>query len=71
MPDENEATYSIRYTLPGVTLRQWYAGMAMSGLLASDDLYGQSRTVALRSFAQADAMIALEEEMANKGKDDA
>ena len=52
----------LEFPLSGMTLRQWYAGMAMSGLLATNEYYRSEefKTVAKMAFAQADAMIALE-----------
>lgn len=55
----------------GMTLRQWYAGMAMQGILANQDErnvqrggrgtgMGTSRDVATYAFVVADAMIAAE-----------
>lgn len=53
---------------PSLTLRQWYAGMALQGELASQNLdVGDWMTstapkLATRCFAFADAMIAYEEQ---------
>ena len=46
----------------GMTLRQWYAGMAMQGLLADEgmDVEGFEHNAARKAFAYADAMIAEE-----------
>ena len=44
----------------GVTLRQWYAGMALQGLLAHNQNLGEL-TAADLSHMYADAMIAFEE----------
>lgn len=49
---------------PGMTLRQWYAGMAMNGFLATmpratdTEMPHLFEIAALRSFQLADAMIA-------------
>lgn len=48
----------------GMTLRQWYAGMAMQGMLASEGTDGQSwgepSRMAAHAFVLADAMLAHE-----------
>lgn len=49
----------------GMSLRQWYAGMAMQGLLANTDFIYHS--IAKISFAVADSMLKFEEEE-NNGK---
>lgn len=42
----------------GMTLRQWYAGMAMQGILAREgDIYDCSKDVAETAFRYADAML--------------
>lgn len=46
-------------TWPGMTLRQWYAGMAMQGLVVSADW--STTTIAEEAFRLADAMLAQEE----------
>lgn len=51
----------VHYGEPGMTLRQWYAGKALAGLLAADvTLSDPSRRgrAARDAFALADAMIA-------------
>lgn len=50
---------------PGMTLRQWYAGMAMQGMLSDRhghrvEFEGDENAVAHRAFACADAMLAHE-----------
>jgi len=45
----------------GMTLRQWYAGLAMQGLLAADaDLVQNSLEIAARAWLQADDMLETE-----------
>ena len=44
----------------GMTLRQWFAGQALAGLLAAERVAAPSE-VASRAFLMADAMLALEE----------
>ena len=47
----------------GITLRQWYAGQALSGLCASRAYTGfRPKTLASMALDQADAVIATEEE---------
>jgi len=42
---------------PGMTLRDWFAGMALQGML--DRTYGMKiEIIAARSYEMADAMIA-------------
>jgi len=55
LPDGNDA---IREQ-GGMTLRQWYAGQALVGLLAADT-GGHTRHVAQIAFEYADAMVAYE-----------
>ena len=49
----------------GMTLRQWYAGQALAGLMASfagtDCVFPKPKDLARDSFVQADAMIAHEQ----------
>jgi hypothetical protein len=53
--DHNGTTF---HTVPGMTLRQFYAGLAMQGLMANPGLPpGDFTEIALR---QADALIAAE-----------
>lgn len=44
---------------PGMTLRQWFAGMAMMGYLSSDRYGGnlQNETCAKEAYCMADAML--------------
>lgn len=45
---------------PGLTKREWFAGLAMQGMCANHGTYGQGRgpqDVAERAFDVADAMI--------------
>jgi hypothetical protein len=56
---------------PGMTLRQWYAGMAMQGFIGSDpatyrDFLSNRNDVAKASFVYADALLAHEEAEAKK-----
>jgi hypothetical protein len=44
-----------------MTLRQWYAGMAMQGKLSGGGIYDKWVDMAFDAFAIADAMIAYEE----------
>ena len=47
----------------GMSRRQWLAGLAMQGLVASDELSGNScRSIAMIAYEMADAMLAHEEE---------
>lgn len=43
---------------PGMTLREWYAGMALSGSLPDRALeYASAKGIAIRAFEVADEMI--------------
>ena len=53
--------YDVRYELVGgMTLRNWFAGQAMIGLLISHNLLDQS-AIAQFSYEQADAMMKASE----------
>lgn len=41
----------------GMTMREWYAGMAMQGLLAGPEDTEDPREVAARAIAMADSML--------------
>lgn len=41
---------------PGMSLRDWFAGMALQGILSAN--YNVDQTVAREAYASADAMIA-------------
>jgi hypothetical protein len=42
----------------GMSLRDWFAGMAMQGMLSNPELSGSVELLARESFTYADAMIA-------------
>lgn len=43
---------------PGMTLRDWFAGRALTGMTASPDFYGDSwDKIAAHAYDAADAMI--------------
>lgn len=46
------------YSTPGMTLREWYAGLALQGLLASPDRAASIKGYARDAVAFADALIA-------------
>ena len=47
----------------GMTLRQWYAGMALHGIMANPDCTNSSiTTVANQAVTMADALIGVEKE---------
>jgi hypothetical protein len=46
----------------GMTLRRWYAGMAMAGLSANPERSATFAQDAEDSFTQADAMLAYEQQ---------
>ena len=43
--------------IPGMTLRQLYAAMAMQGILAGDDGASAAKYVAQEAVSQADALL--------------
>lgn len=45
---------------PGMTLRQWYAGHALAGIITSGANRYEPNYAAARAFSFADAMIAAE-----------
>lgn len=45
---------------PGMTLRQWYAGMAMQGFLSDPNYCPDPKSTAMDAFNIADAMLAQE-----------
>jgi hypothetical protein len=52
----------------GMRLRDWFAGQALAGLMASNFNKEGSKTLALLSYEQADAMIAVREQKKQDGK---
>jgi hypothetical protein len=42
---------------PGMTLRDWFAGKALVGMLADTETEGTAKDFARRSYEMADAMI--------------
>jgi hypothetical protein len=45
---------------PGMSLRDWFAGQTLAGMIADSEWYAQSATtVAMRAYQLADAMIAV------------
>lgn len=48
-------------TYPGITIRQWYAGLAMQGLMANHEFSTKSEeAITTYAFQQADSMLAHE-----------
>lgn len=47
----------LQYQEPGMTLRDWFAGMALQGLLADPSICGSVEVFAKDAFALADAMM--------------
>ena len=48
------------YHVVGMSLRQWYAGMALQGILANNNLCVNAQADSNQAFLYADAMIAHE-----------
>lgn len=59
VPEERNAGGElIRYSQPGMMLRDWFAGMALQGLLASGPHDCKISELAMDAMAYADAMLA-------------
>lgn len=56
MTKANETAFPVPPVLYGMTMREWFAGMAMQGLLA--DGCHDPKSVAQKAFEVADAMLA-------------
>ena len=41
----------------GMSLRDWFAGMALAGFCANPEVHGTAKDLALPAYVQADAMI--------------
>lgn len=41
----------------GMSLRDWFAGMAITGLLANPEVHGTAKDLARPAYFQADAML--------------
>jgi len=67
-PDPNPAAYSQFPSSIGMTLRDWFAGQAMQGMLSNPANYGSSHewrddaTVAEQAYEIADDMIKARKE---------
>lgn len=48
--------------IPGMSLRDWFAGQALAGLLASQDRATRIQDNVTQAFAVADAMLAVRSE---------
>lgn len=54
-----ESTDHAKYGIAGMSLRDWFAGMALQGMLAaSDGCGGEYRSTSEQAYRFADAMIA-------------
>jgi hypothetical protein len=42
----------------GMSLRDWFAGQALAGIIAADDHTGEPSDIGLVAYALADAMLA-------------
>jgi len=47
----------IQYGSNGMTLRQWYAGMALQGMVSNPEYQGNFAEMAESAFRFADAMV--------------
>lgn len=57
VPDSHHANGQVQYGANGMTLRDWFAGQALAGLLAATDLSGTHALYAEESYEFADAML--------------
>ena len=58
--DENRSVW-VKVDDPGMTLRQWYAGMALQSMAIHQVGEIEENSIVEQAFAYADAMIAHEE----------
>ena len=57
IPSMPASTLDAARTHPGLTMRDWFAGMAMSGMLADRNYNPATYLLAADAYALADAMI--------------
>ena len=57
--DENRGRYhSETYSAGGMSLRDWFAGQALVGMLANPEIITRKADVAAHAYGYADAMLA-------------
>lgn len=59
-PGEPSQTGESKAQFPGMTLRDWFAGQALTGFIAACASFSEIRddeTCAIRAYAMADAML--------------
>lgn len=54
----NSVQPDFRWAEPGMTLRDWFAGQALAGMMADPTLTGTKESTARYCFECADAMLA-------------
>lgn len=55
------------YLAEGMSLRDWFAGQALAGIMAADDHTGEPHHIALVCYGIADAMLAARNSTPTKG----
>lgn len=61
IPDTVHANGQVQYGANGMSLRDWFAGQAMQGMLANQaliDVFGQYKGMSVEAYGYADAMLA-------------
>lgn len=57
-PNGDAAGHRVVDAKPGMSLRDWFAGQALTGMLADPYSGGDEHTIARGAYMQADAMLA-------------
>jgi hypothetical protein len=60
--DDGGTAFPVLFVSGGMTLRDWFAGMAMQGMLAEDASNYKFAELAEGSYEAADAMLAARKE---------
>lgn len=60
-PSEGEGHNNPKYHSPGMTLRDWFAGQALAGILADPAGKGYFKEIAVDCYRFADALLAARE----------
>lgn len=59
LPDSSSSfNSSLNGGIDGMSLRDWFAGQALAGVLAFNSVASQPETVAVLAYLMADAMLA-------------
>ena len=60
-PDTHHPDGQIQYGTNGMSLRDWFAGQALAGLLACPDVSGGWESISKSAYTYADAMLRARE----------